>query len=101
MPPVRRAASAQQRHPRSLHVASLPSQDLEPLARDTERFVFINVPYNFMFTCKARARASRGAAGPIALRRRRRLTRLLLAPQIAAPARLCAVFERVDAAAAP
>jgi hypothetical protein len=29
-------------------------QDLEPLAKDTERYVFINVPYNFMFSCKAR-----------------------------------------------
>jgi hypothetical protein len=32
---------------------------LEPLAKDTERYVFINVPYNFMFTCKARQRRSR------------------------------------------
>jgi hypothetical protein len=38
------------------------------MARDTERFVLINVPYNFMFACKARrprvatrtAAASRG-----------------------------------------
>jgi hypothetical protein len=30
-------------------------QELEPLAADTERYVFINVPYNFMFACKARS----------------------------------------------
>ncbi len=27
---------------------------MEPMAKNTEQFVFINVPYNFMFSCKAR-----------------------------------------------
>ena len=72
---------------------------MEPLAKETERYVFINVPYNFMFTCKARPRRS-CAARHCKPHRSPSLTLLPGPAQIANPARLCAVFERAGAASA-
>jgi len=71
---------------------------LEPLAKDTERYVFINVPYNFMFTCKARQRSLSYTLAPC---RAVSVADAAAGPaQISNPARLCAVFERADTAAA-